>query len=495
MLMKKVVLEGARTGGLRPDTEREAALRLGRCLMMVNDFLFTEGSARATRADRKSTRRRRIALQLQVGPGLEVNNPPTIEKSIVRTDMIFREMPTKVQPAFDISGTFYRKTGLALEEYVDQIFGVLMHYINLDPLKLIEETGLACVDVNKYFPGIPKESVERFWRLELASLDELEEMLRKPSRLKEHHDFIAFRKNPFIQIAGENAVPIHVGFIQEKLESGLFWSIFNSLTSDDERDALFREWGRLFEQYVSQTLLQSFKGTPETYFPFPRFADNCEEAFDGLVAAADCWVVMEYKGGFLKADAKYAEDEDDFMRDTDKKFGSDKKAGMEQLARKIGAIFAPTAKLRRPLQGIDHSGVKVVVPLLVVQEPFISSEITTPYLVDVFGTLKRKQHLDPKVTCTIPLVLDISEIESLGPYLLSGKISFIDCIMERVRIGATGFLSFGDFLREYINQKKIERVKDTGTLERFRAIMKRSSERFFKKPFTQDEESSGLHNG
>jgi hypothetical protein len=204
---------------------------------------------------------------------------------------------------------------------------------------------------------------------------------------------------------------------------------------------------------------------------------------------------MEYKGGFLKADAKYAEDEDEFMEDTEKKFGGGKKAGMEQLARKVGAVFAATAKLRRPLQDIDHSRVKVVVPLLIVQEPFISSEITTPYLVDIFGTLKRKQQLDPKVTCTIPLVLDISEIESLGPYLLSGKISFIDCIMERVQLGGTRFLSFGDFLREYIYKRKIERLRDTGADERYRLIMNRISERFFKKPFTPDDKVSNTYNG
>jgi hypothetical protein len=491
LLMKRVVLEGARTGGRRPDTEREAALCLGRCLIMVNDFLFSEGSARAIRADRVSTKRRRIALQLQVGPGLEVNNPPAIEKSIVRSDLIFLEIPSKLPSTLDVGSIFHGKTGLSLEEYVDHVFGVLTHYITLDPQKLMDETGLACVDTGKYFAEAPKDSVERFWRMELASLDELEEMLRKPSRLKEQHDFIAFRKKPFIQVAEGNAVPVHVGFIQEKRESGMFWSIFNSLTSDDERDALFREWGRLFEQYVSQALVQSFKGTPETYFPFPKFADNGEEAFDGLVTAGDHWVAMEYKGGFLKAEAKYAEDEDEFIRDTEKKFGRDKRAGMEQLARKIGAVLASPMKLIRPLLDIDHSGVKVVVPLLIVQEPFISSEVTTPYLVDIFGTLKRKQQLNPKVTCTIPLVMDISEIESLSPYLVSGKISFIDCIMKRVHLGGTRFLSFGDFLREYIDERRIERLKDTGTHERFRLIMNRISERFFKKPFTPGDKASG----
>ena len=482
-LMKRVILEGAREGGIRPDVDREGAHRLGRCLLMVNDFLFDEVNSRAISASRPSPRRRKIALQLQVGSGLEVNNPPSIDRSTVRSDIIFNEIAENVGPMLDVRALFPLRTGLNLEAYVDLIFGVLTHYTILDPKELIEKTELACVNIKTYFAEADANSVESFWQLELTTLDDLAEVLRKPSRLKPQHDFIAFRQKPFVHVGEGSAVPIHVGFVQEKLESGLFWSIFHSLASDEERASLFRDWGRLFEQYISQSVRQALEKAPETYFPFPRFTDNNEEAFDGIVVAGDYCVVMEYKGGFLKADAKYAEDEDEFIRDTEKKFGAEKKAGMEQLSRKVGAVFAAKASQRRLLQGIDCSGVRVVVPIMIVQEPFISSEITAPYLVEVFQTLKHKQQIDPRIDCTFPLILDVSEIENLKPYLSSGKISFVDCIMERIRMGGTRFLSFSDFLRGYRSERNIAPMKDSEMSARFRQIMNRISERFFGKPF------------
>jgi hypothetical protein len=482
-LMKRVILEGAREGGIRPDVDSEGAHRLGRCLLMVNDFLFDDVNSLAISASRPSSRRRKIALQLQVGSGLEVNNPPSIDRSIVRSDIIFNEIAEKIGTMLDVRALFPLRTGLNLEAYVDLIFGVLTHYMILDPKELIEKTGLACVNVKTYFAEADADSVERFWQLELATLDVLEEILRKPSRLKPQHNFIAFRQKPFVHVGEGNAVPIHVGFIQEKLESGLFWSIFHSLASDEERASLFRDWGRLFEQYISQTVLQALEKAPETYFGFPKFVDNNEEAFDGVVVAGDYCVVMEYKGGFLKVDAKYAEDEDEFIRDTEKKFGTEKRAGMEQLSRKVGAVFAAKPSQRRLLQGIDCSGVRIVVPIMIVQESFISSEITTPYLVEVFQTLKHKQSIDPKINCTFPLILDVSEIENLKPYLSSGKISFIDCIMERIRLGGSRFLSFSDFLREYRNERNIAPMKDPEMSARFEKIMDRISKRFFGKQF------------
>ena len=106
-----------------------------------------------------------------------------------------------------------------------------------------------------------------------------------------------------------------------------------------------------------------------------------------------------------------------------------------------------------------------------------------PYLADVFGTLKRKQHLDPRVIYTFPLVLDVSEVEALKPYLEKKRVLLVECLMGRIGKGAFGFLSFRDFLREYLEQRGIERVNDEEMIARFHQIMERISQRFFKKPF------------
>ncbi len=482
-LMKVFALEGTKNGGLRPDMDIDAAHRLGRCLIMANDFLFTPENLRHIRRERPSIKRKRIALQLQVGSGLEVNNPPTINTSIVRSEMIFGEILKEVSCSLDIRSLFQQRSGMALEDYIDHVFGLLTYYITLDFEKLIEDPGPACVNPNTFFPETSTDLASKFWAMEQTSLDKLQTSLSEPSPLKPYHDFIVMRKMPLLEVEEKNVIPMHVGFVQEKLEAGLFWTIFNSLKTPEERLSLFTDWGHLFEEYVSRMLAQCCAASKENYVPFPKFLDNGEEAFDGVISAGKYWVVMEYKGGFLNSNAKYAESEEEFIKDLEKKFGSEKGAGIEQLARKIGAVFAANPKQRRRLVGMDSSEVKIVVPVLIVQESFVSSEVTAPYLVDIFGTLKRKLHLNQSVVYTFPIILDMSELESLKPYVTGKKLLMVECLMERVRIGTSGFLSFRDFFREYLQRRGIERVTDDETFARFRAVMNRISLRFFKRPF------------
>jgi hypothetical protein len=133
--------------------------------------------------------------------------------------------------------------------------------------------------------------------------------------------------------------------------------------------------------------------------------------------------------------------------------------------------------------GLDTSNVTIVIPVLIVQESFISSEITATYLADEFASMKHKLQLDSGVYFCFPLILDISEFETLKPYLTSGKISFIDCLMERVKIGSIRILSFRDYFREYLQRHNIPLIRDEELVLRFREIMNRISLRFFKKTF------------
>ena len=494
-LMKRVMQVGAEAGGLRPDAEAQASYKLGRCLLMANDLLLSPEGTRAIRKDRPSQTLRKVALQLQLGSGGEINNPPDISRSMVRSEMIFGDILREAPEFSDVSDDFQKRTGIGLQDYVDHVFAILAHYLTLDPKRLIEETGLACIKPQSFFAKAPRGPVEAFWRLELTTLADLKKSLKEPSPLKPHHDFILYRRRPFVVVAEENAVPIHLSFVQEKLESGLFWAVFNSLETDRERDRFFVVWGQLFERYVSRVISRCFAGSAEMHFPFPKFSDNNEEAFDGVISAGKYLIVMEYKGGFLAAQAKYAEDEQEFMRDLERKFGTKKGAGIEQLVRKIVALFCLAPQRRRTLAGIDTTNIEIVIPMLVVQEPFVSSEFTSSILIEFFGELKNKERLDPRIHCTFPLIVDVADVEALQPYLSQRKISLADCAMARVQLGAGGLLPFRDFVGQYLQDRKIQPLRDVETAERFRAIMNRSSERFFGKPLDDTPEplTSGVN--
>jgi hypothetical protein len=317
-LMKLVAVESTTQGGLRPDADKKVANQLGRALIMINDFLFTPEYLKAIRRDRPSLKKKKVALLPQVGSGLEVNNPPRIDASMVRSDIIFTEMISKTQCSLDIRGLFERRSGMSLEDYIDHIFGVLAYCITLDTGKLLDDPTPVCMNAKTFFAEGSKELAAKFWEAESISANTLATAVALPSELKSYHDFIAFRKRPFLEVESANVIPLHLGFVQEKIESGLFWTVFNSLQTPAERSGLFTDWGHLFEGYVSELIRKCFAGSSNAYHPFPRFEDNGDEAFDGVVAEGKYWVVMEYKGGFLTAKAKYAEDEAEFVRDVEK---------------------------------------------------------------------------------------------------------------------------------------------------------------------------------
>jgi hypothetical protein len=482
LLLKLVLLEGEKTGNKRPDSDRTAAYTLGRCLIMTNDMLFTDERLRAIRPDRPSEKRRRLALLLQVGSGFEVNNPPDIVTSVARSDLIFGEILEKTRCSMDIPGVFKAQTGISLDEYVDCIFGTLAYYLVFHWQQVLENASLACVNTKTFLAPV-QLAAAKWWQIEQTTVADLMKALEVPNKLKSQHDFIALRRTPFLDVGSDNAIPMHIGFVQEKLEAGLFWAIFNSLKTSQERDRLFTDWGRLFENYVDKVLGSTFDNKTEVFIPFPKFSDKDEESFDGVVVAGDHMFALEYKGGFLKAEAKYAEDEMALIDDLNRKFGKGTDGGLSQLARKIGQIFAANSAKRRTIAGVDTSKIAVVIPILVVQENFVSSEITHPFLYDVFGSLKRMQSLERRINVVGPLVLDVGDIEMLKPYIQSGKVAFRDCMMERISFGGSKHLSFHDFLREFLTRRSIGPMRDEDTTKRFRSVMERVSQRFFNKSF------------
>jgi hypothetical protein len=482
LLLKLVLLEAGKTGNRRPDSDREAGHALGRCLLMANDLLSSDKGLQAIKSDRASEKRRRVALLLQLGSGFEVNNPPDIVAGVARSELIFGEILGKTRCSLNIPAVFKAQTGIGLDEYVDFIFGTLAYYFGFKWEQVMENAALACVNTKTFFAQA-QPAATKWWQIEQTTVGNLTHALQVPNNLKAQHDFIAFRRTPFLEVAPDNAIPVHIGFVQEKLEVGLFWAIFNSLNTPEERSNLFTDWGHLFENYLNEILGSSFVGQKELFIPFPRFSDKNEESFDGVVAAGNHLFVLEYKGGFLKAEAKYAEDEAVLIDDINRKFGKGDDGGLSQLARKIGQVFASDSAKRRTIVGVDTSKTTVVVPILIVQDTFVGSEIVHPFLYEVFGSLKRMQNLERRITVVGPLVLSVGDVETLRPYLKNSKISFRECMMERISIGFMKHISFHDFFRDFLTSKAVGPMWDEDARKRFRQVMDRVSRRFFNKSF------------
>jgi hypothetical protein len=222
-LLKWAVLYGAEQNGSHPDFEQKTLYTLGRCLIKTSDLLL---SPEMRRPDGKTKRDRNfknfLRLQLQAGACFEINNPPPILNSAVRSDLIFGDILKKETLPLDVPGQFRAQTGLRLDAYVDMLIAILAHYITKTQKELAEDPSLAVINPMTFFGPLAAEQAESFWALEAASLGDIRAGLMRDSGPKPHHDFIPLRERPFIKINETAVMCVNPGFVSRKTRGRSF---------------------------------------------------------------------------------------------------------------------------------------------------------------------------------------------------------------------------------------------------------------------------------
>src|ERR1700722_6782745 len=496
-LLKWTVIHGRSVGGIEPDKDQKARFELGRCMLKTSDLLLSV-SMRGKIADARKTQslKRYLRAQLQMGAGFDINNPPPVPNAVARSETIFGEILKHTPTSIDLSSKLKEQTSISLDSYVDLTLGTLANFLSRKPKDLIENPALSIINPNTIFGvAVPQEQNQKFWEMESSTLDECAKVLSAPSELVPQQDFTAFRMKPFLLLDTGNVVCVNPGFVQEKLEIGLFWTIANNLQGDDRKNA-FDTWGKLFETYVNQTLKSAVDPAKERYATCPEFTGKKyqHEAFDGILLSGRLCAVLECKGGFLPNNAKYAENLTEFETSLNKKFGTDPHAGIEQLTRKIGRVFARDTKIRRQLEGVDISTIDIVIPVLVVQETFVSSFFTLPWLAKTFRDSMRKQALDRRLVVMGLLVLHVEDVERLSSYVKAGSFTLGNCLLDAAKRGDPGpnrLFTFTDLLREFLEKNKINRISGDDIDKKFREVLDRLCLRLFDRKFEGGEREQG----
>jgi hypothetical protein len=489
LLARYVLTYGAAEGGAETEQDKEARGVLGKCLLVAGDLLVPPEMAANLRDRTRPKPKRAVLLQLSAASGFEVNNPPDLRASIVRSDTLFGDILRRTPSDLDLALVFRERTGMEISEYVDFNVGALVNYITRDPKELMEKSDPYFLNPDTFFPADVKDSARNFWKLELATLEQYREELRASTRLAPRHDFTLFRKRPFFRTNGR-CVPIHPCFVQEKLEAGLFWTIFHTMKDEAERNALFSLWGRLFETYIIEGIEAAAKGKNQ-FMPFPKYRDNKQEAFDGILSNSSVCIVFESKAGFLRAESKFSEDLKLLIPDLYDKFGRSKTGALLQMASNITQVFNENQAQRRGIESLDLTRTRVVVPVLVVQEKFVSSPLTAYFLANEFRSELRKQRLARDIDCQCQglIVMDAYDIEALRACNSNPTFNLLDCIFERSRLGDQVY-DFHDFLIDYAHKRQVSLKSDPAMDERFRAIFDRVSQRFFHRPLLEDAQET-----
>jgi hypothetical protein len=489
LLARYILVYGTVDSGEQTEESKEARGILGKCLLFVSDLLVSPEMGADLRNNAMPKNKRTIILQLSAASGMEVNNPPNIRSSVVRSDALFGDILKRTTSDLNLAVVFKERTGLEINEYVDFNIGALVNYIVRDPIELMEKAEVHFVNPETFFPPECKDSAQRFWNIELGTLERYREELTAGTKLVPHHNFTPFRKRPFFRTNG-TCIPIHPCFVQEKLEAGLFWTIFHTLKDDVERDALFRLWGRLFETYIIEAMAEAAKGKNQ-FVPLPKYRDNKQEAFDGVLSDGKICVVFECKAGFLKAESKFSEDPRLLIPDLETKFGSSKSGALRQIASNITQVFSKNRAQRREIDGLDLAKTQVIVPVLVVQERFVSSPLTAYFLADSFRSELRKQRLTQDIDCQCQglIVIDAYDVEALRVCNSNSAFDLLNCFLERSRHGDVVF-DFHDFLIDYAQKNGISLKSDALINSKVETIFNRISKRFFGQPLT-DQAVSG----
>jgi hypothetical protein len=484
-LMRLSALVCSETGRVIPNAKEAGGYALGRCCLIMNDHLISRKEEQAIHSGAIPKQQKHLGLQM--GSVVELYNPSNLLHAMVRSEIMFSDIlkskpvKEKVQRelrGFDLAQAFRDSTKLTLEQYQELVFTTVGSYYGRHRDELIRNPDLFVIHRSKYINNtlIRQQDFDRYLALDSIKLSDLPTRIREQRPALPHLDFAVFRERPLLELDGGHLICIDPSFLIEKLGAGLHWTILNSLKKKEDRDRAFAALGYLFEFYVDRIMQQIYPPASGLFMSFPKF-EGGEEAFDGIVCLGSHLIVMEYKGGFLKQEAKYSGKIKAFEKDLDSKFGIGRRAGVYQLVSKIERLFHREPDRRDQIPGFPVDQVTKVTPLLVVREPFLRTPFMNWMLNNRFKRLLRKRKVTNRIEIAPLTVIDIDSLELLKANLIAGDFSLEQCLNARNADDPEQLSAFHSFNRAYF--PGYGRRKDSELAQRLEAIEKRMARNLF----------------
>jgi hypothetical protein len=476
-------------GTLLTDGKTAGGRDLGMCCLMMNDHLLSVREERAISKGSDAKRRKHIGMQL--APILELYNPPSFEKALVRSDIIFselvnsQEMQVHVQKdlkGFDLSKAFVNATGISLDMYRELTLSMFSSLLARSYDELVENPSLFVFKRSEVLKEslIDQKDFDRYLSLDCMNLKEAKALFSETNRKKllKQFDYVRFRSRPLLELENEMIVCADLCFLVEKLSSGIYWTIVDSLKGKD-KDRALQSFGYLFEIYVNQ-LLRRVSQSNGTLIASPKYKTG-ELSFDGLICHGNHLIVLEYKGGFMEIEAKYSGKVRAFEKALDMKFGVNE--GVSQLAKHIGRLYRDRQSDRDQIEELDqllrnsHSKIEKITPVLIVRESLLRFSAIEEILSKRFVRLLAREKVSRSVDVAPLAVLDIDTLEEMMANLVAGDFTLQQCLNARA-LRDPGYRSMWyDFLLEHFPE--FRKRKDENLMNKFGEIMDRGKARLF----------------
>ena len=404
-----------------PDTSFDVRNELARCYLIANQFLVKEPSSSETASEEKQKKELLVAL-IQTMEYVIYSSPNHRTKNtMVRTAeflCLLQEQPLQ----FDVNEIFSLATGLTLEDYQYLIFGILRVCLSFTPNDILSGESLF---VNTQPSPTLTSLYEKLIPHTCISIDELRDEAEKPSGLK--NEFRLWRKYPLVKVSENQLLCMDIGFLLDKLQTGVFWTILEQLNKIEKSkgDNFIASWGEVFARYTSSILKSGIDAqTPsmEKCIINPKYVQKEEtECTDIAVCGEDTLILLECKAAVLRADTKFSGNFDKFYAELKEKIiiGSDTEGpkGVKQLCNAIKSLTHLDETKRQRVKEIDISKVKKIYPVLVLSDRIFSVLCMNWLLNSEFRDMMDGVNLMEHVKIMPLTVLTIEDIELLEPYL------------------------------------------------------------------------------
>ncbi len=427
LLVAHEAARAATTSGKNP-VDDDGLGSFGEILLMANDLAHRDRPAETTEELRDRILINFIPLMEYMSSSLKY----TVVRGYKLGEILATTRPTA---GIDIPQLFESSSGLSIDTFRAFCLAIVSRYVNsggpqrfplnggvLDLRQAVDLMGFETEWLSN--TRLPQPEKDFCFSETSADLVQLSTAAKKALGIE---DFTALRSRPLF-FDGTRYFPIDIAFVTEKIETGPFWFVQSRLDKKKREDSLMF-WGTSVERYVHWLLdVCSTQPALNKPIPAPCFDNSEEEICDAAVVCPNNAVVMmECKGGFVNAKAKYGDDPSAVWTEIEKKLIENEKGepkGIQQLASSIKRAYAAVPTMK----GTALGNPKHIFPVIVIRDDIGAAPVVNYRLNQEFQRLLANERLSAHV---MPLtLLSLRALEDLSAYM--EYASFTDLLYGRI---------------------------------------------------------------
>lgn len=460
-------------GNASVDSTDQTVSRLGELMLLANESILPEPAFKSPQASN-------LELLLSFVPIWDVCNPRELAYSLSRMYTILTEiLPGTDREVQRLTSKLGMDTArimvdeLPLNDFISAVFGLYSYG------RTMAVPDQAVFDVNQVFSrvGFPVAVLKKLVKRRTLTISEFRERLRdgNPCEFENLIDemrrraFVSeslntFRKFPFLQLDANRALILDLQFLVELLTAGVYWSIFDSLPTN-QRDTFRELWGRLFELYAVNLLEKFYPKISGIFFPDLQYDGG---QVDALLDFGNEVLVLETKASLLTEPAKRTVNSTEFVSDFSRKFVQNEKGSPKailQLASSCGALEngkIPTAT--KPSR---------IFPIFVSDEPAVETFFFNAYMNEIF------QKALPTGSTIQPLtVMSINELQEILPYVAENAFSWTELLQSRFNALGVGPTSVHQAIYDMCRSKSLRSLRNQAVRSEFDKVWAIISSRY-----------------